>query len=140
MIKVIRFSNSGFDGQYQKHYKEQVDFLFSFKPEQLPKNLTPHTVFLITGGVESSRKRLNPSFHFFGIHVFFEPATFENINLYLNHLSAKPPQIIRELPEKTPAYGLDSPYLQEISTLERLYNKGETGAYIPMGEAKCFGY
>jgi hypothetical protein len=96
--------------------------------------LTDFARNLIVTTIDKSRKKLNPHFKFFGIHVFFEPTSIKDVELFLNHLSniSTIPTAYRDMPKIVPAYSLDQPYLQEISTLGKLYEAGHTGAYIPM--------
>lgn len=84
MIKIYRFSKSGFKSQYQDHLFNHYNFTFSEK--DLDK-FNEHQKKLILSSLEEKN---DPDFDFNGVFAFIQKPTIKDYHYFLNHLSIKP--------------------------------------------------
>ena len=80
MINIYRFSNSGFQPQYQKHLEEKSKITL----EELLKNCTNTYMQNL---IKRSYCLPDKDFEYNGIFVFLEKPTEDDKSFYLNHLN-----------------------------------------------------
>jgi hypothetical protein len=132
MIKVVRYSNSGFEPLYQEKMKRLFDYHINFEESSLPAYLTEFSRELILRETMRTRSLLDHSFSFWGIHVFVGDPNEDLRNLQLNHL--KGPTPLRHeayMDPETPCRRLNEPCLLDTKlTLQEAFDKRVGAVFI----------
>ena len=113
MINLLRFSDTGFEPQFQTRMAKQIDYILTFEPSSLDDlDATDYAKHLIIKTVADDKENLNSDFELYGIHVFFENVAGDNdIGFYLNHLKRRPQRCSLTVPGQRIGYRLCCPYL-----------------------------
>ena len=134
MIKLLRYSATGFTPLFQHEMDRHIQYLMNFTPESLNDiQMTDFSKALITQTVEENRRKINHKIELNGVHVFFvDNVSSEDIRFLLNHLSKRPEGHYLEVEDNTLGYKLYEPYLQSFPIkLSKLHKNKHYGAYIP---------
>lgn len=135
-IKLVRFSNSGFEPQFQKYQFEQMKYITTGKYEADIINLpTEYAKRILLNGVASYIKNYNKNFEYDGIHAFFfSQLNGAIIDFYLNHQNKLPDCYIAFCPPTTLGYSLNTTIYNQPCHLEKLLDNNQEGVYIPKSQ------
>lgn len=133
MIKVVRYSNFGFEPMYQNRMKEMYDFDLNFTEDMIPANITEFAKNIIINEALRQRSELDHGFSFWGIHVFIGEPREDIRRFQLNHLKGPlPARYEAYMDPRTPCRSLCEPYLLSSAegTLQEAVKKDRYGVFI----------
>ena len=132
-IKIVRYSNSGFEPCYQSQMKETYNYYMNFSESVLPDGLTEYSKNLIIGTAIKIKGDLDHDFSFQGIHVFIGEPREDIRDFQLNHIKgAKPIRNETYIDVSIPCRSLCDPFtLSSIyPSLKKAIEKGHYGVFI----------